>query len=168
MCHFGRRDVLIGLGAVALPAVTCAPLLAAPAGKERFFIAEAERMRKEAIAAGDQPFGAVIVKAGRIIGYGPSRVVVDRNPDAHAERVAIWDAQRRLARKDLAGAVMYSTSRPCGACEAVAALANLDRMRYGPAAADAGKPQARQLRSRQPRRPARTHMRLSTPSLRMA
>jgi adenylosuccinate lyase len=63
---------------------------------ERHFIAEAARMKREAEASGDQPFGAVVVKDGSIIGYGPSRVIVDRNPDAHAERVALWDAQRRL------------------------------------------------------------------------
>jgi tRNA(Arg) A34 adenosine deaminase TadA len=54
-------------------------------------------MKREAEASGDQPFGAVVVKYGSIIGYGPSRVIVDRNPDAHAERVTLWDAQKRLA-----------------------------------------------------------------------
>jgi tRNA(Arg) A34 adenosine deaminase TadA len=138
-----RRNVLVSLGAVALPVASSGPPLAASTEQVRRFIAEAERMRREAIASSDQPFGAVVVRDGRIVGYGPSRVVVDRNLDAHAERIAIWDAQTRLGTKDLAGATMYSTSRPCGACEAAAALANLDRMYYGPDATDAGKPQRR-------------------------
>lgn len=100
-------------------------------------------MQREAVAAGDQPFGAVIVRAGAIVGYGPSRVVVDRNADAHAERVALWDAQRRLQTKDLAGAVMYSTARPCAACEQALAVANVERMYVGADANDAGKPRRR-------------------------
>jgi tRNA(Arg) A34 adenosine deaminase TadA len=134
--------MLIGLGAAALPASLT--LTASASGEPaRHFVAEAERMRREAVAAGDQPFGAVVVRGEKIVGYGPSRVVVDRNLDAHAERVAIWDAQKRLGTKNLKDTVIYSTSRPCSACETAAALANLDRMYYGPNGADAGKPQRR-------------------------
>ena len=50
------------------------------------------------------------------------------------------DAQRSLARDDLSDCVMYSTSRPCGTCERVAAQAKLSRMYYGADAADAGAP----------------------------
>jgi tRNA(Arg) A34 adenosine deaminase TadA len=110
--------------------------------RERQFIAEAARMKREAVADGDQPFGAVLVKAGAIIGYGPSRVIVDRNPDAHAERVALWDAQKRLGTTDMAGTVMYSTSRPCALCERALAAANVDRMYFGPDGADGGKPRS--------------------------
>lgn len=112
-------------------------------GPHAFFVAEAERMKRQAVDAGDQPYGAVVVRGGAIVGFGPSRVVAERNPDAHAERVALRDAQARLGTTDLAGAVLYSTSRPCPACEAAAAAANLDRMLVGPDAADAGKPRPR-------------------------
>src|SRR4030095_17123615 len=98
---------------------------------EQFFIAEAIRMKNQAVASGDQPFGAVVVKAGVIIGYGPSRVIVDRNPNAHAERVALWDAQKRLGINNMTGAVIYSTSRPCGACQDALALAHVERMCFG-------------------------------------
>jgi tRNA(Arg) A34 adenosine deaminase TadA len=97
-------------------------------------------MKREAVDGGDQPFGAVVVKDGLIVGYGPSRVVLDRNPDAHAERVALWDAQKRLGRKDMSGAVIYSTSRPCTACQEALARANIVRMYVGPEGADAGRP----------------------------
>ncbi len=63
------------------------------------FAAEAARQRDAAIAAGDQPYGAIVVLDGRIIGKGPSRVVIDGNPDAHAERVALWDAQRQMGAR---------------------------------------------------------------------
>jgi len=97
-------------------------------------------MKREATLRGDQPFGAVVVMGGAIVGYGPSRVVVDRNPDAHAERVALWDAQRRLGTKTLSGAVLYSTSRPCATCQKALALANFGWMFVGADAADAGPP----------------------------
>jgi tRNA(Arg) A34 adenosine deaminase TadA len=97
-------------------------------------------MRDEAVAAGDQPYGAVVVMDGRIVGYGPSRVVSDRNPDAHAERVALWAAQAALGRKDLTGAVIYSTSIPCAACQRALAAAGVARMFHGHDATNAGAP----------------------------
>ena len=108
--------------------------------KKQLFVAEAARMRREAIASGDQPFGAVVVMGDTIVGYGPSRVMIDRNPNAHAERVALWDAQRRLGTRDLTGAVIYSTSRPCSTCERALAHSNIEWMFVGPEATDAGKP----------------------------
>ncbi len=108
--------------------------------KTQLFVAEAARMKREAIASGDQSFGAVVVMGDTIVGYGPSRVVTGRNPDAHAERVALWDAQHRLGTRDLSGAVIYSTSRPCPICEKALADGNIERMFFGPDATDAGKP----------------------------
>lgn len=109
----------------------------------RHFVAEAERMRGEAVAAGDQSFGAVVVKADAIAGWGPSRVVTSRNANAHAERVAISDARERLGAAGVRGAVMNSTSRPCSLCQAAAAEAGNARMYWGPDARDAGAPRLR-------------------------
>ncbi|RYF29113.1 MAG: nucleoside deaminase, partial [Comamonadaceae bacterium] len=89
---------------------------------------------------GDQPYGAVVVLDQALVGQGPSRVVKNNNPDAHAEREAIRDAQRKLGRQRLPGAVLYSTSRPCGLCEAAAAQAGIARMYFGPSLMDAGVP----------------------------
>jgi tRNA(adenine34) deaminase len=100
----------------------------------------AVEMKRLAQSWGDQPYGAVLVMDGVLVGHGPSRVVKNRNPDAHAEREAILDAQQRLGRQTLSGAVLYSTSRPCGLCEAAAAQAGIKRMYFGPALTDAGIP----------------------------
>lgn len=82
---------------------------------------------------------------GVLVGRGPSRVVKNQNPDAHAEREAIRDAQFQLQRQQLTGAVLYSTSRPCSICEAAAAQAGVTRMYFGPSLTDAGTPgQAKQ------------------------
>jgi len=97
-------------------------------------------MRRLAESWGDQSYGAVLVMNGAIVGEGPSRVVQRNDPTAHAEREAIRDAQRRLGRTNLAGSVLYSTSRPCGRCEAAAAEAQVARMIYGSSLNDAGPP----------------------------
>ncbi|MGL4813103.1 MAG: deaminase [Beijerinckiaceae bacterium] len=108
----------------------------------RRFAGEAARMRAQAIAAGDQPYGAVLVRDGMIAGYGPSRVVMDSNIDAHAERVALWAAQKALGRTRLDGAVIYSTAPPCMICQPALAAAGVARMRVGPDAQDIGAPRS--------------------------
>ena len=104
------------------------------------FVAEAARQRDSALAAGDQPYGAVVVLNGRIIGTGRSRVISDSNPDAHAERVALWDAQRQIGREDLSGAVIFATSPPCSTCQRALAKARISGMRVGPEGREYGAP----------------------------
>ena len=133
MCGCTRRMMLAALAAA------CVPLRASAAGR-REFIAAAFAMKDKAVAAGDQPYGAVVVRGDAIVGWGPSRVRELGEWVGHAEREAMRDAQRRLARDDLADCVMYSTSRPCGACERAAAQARLARMYHGADAVDAGAP----------------------------
>ena len=105
----------------------------------RWYEAAAE-MKRLAQSWGDQPYGAVLVLDGTLVGQGPSRVVKNRNPDAHAEREAIRDAQYKLGSQRLPGAVLYSTSQPCSLCEAAAAQAGVSRMYFGPSLTDAGTP----------------------------
>ncbi len=100
-------------------------------------------MKRRALSWGDQPYGAVLVLDGRIVGDGPSRVLLNRDGNAHAEREAIKHAQQRLGRIALPGSVLVSTSRPCGACERAAAAAQVARMFFGPDLTDAGPPQER-------------------------
>lgn len=108
----------------------------------RSFMARAFEMRRQAEAAGDQPYGAVVVKDRAILAESPSRVVTARNPDAHAEREAIRLAQARLGTRLLAGCVLVSSSRPCGLCEKAAHDAGVARMIYGENLTDGGPPRA--------------------------
>jgi tRNA(Arg) A34 adenosine deaminase TadA len=101
---------------------------------------EAERMRSLAESWGDQSYGAVIVRDGSVIGLGPSRVVKDRDTNAHAERVAIRDAIKAHGAAAVSGAILYSTSRPCALCERAAAASGIARMYFGANTDDAGKP----------------------------
>jgi tRNA(Arg) A34 adenosine deaminase TadA len=109
------------------------------AGREGF-MERAFEMRRRAIERGDQPYGAVIVKGGRIVGEGVSAVVTDNDPTAHAELQGIRDAARRLGTRDLTSCDMYGTSRACPMCEAGAYWARIARMYYGTSIADAGAP----------------------------
>ena len=129
--------------AVALAACAVLPSARAQAVRRepehRWYEAAAE-MKRLAQSWGDQPYGAVLVLDGALVGQGPSRVVQNQNPDAHAEREAIRDARQKLGRQWLTGAVLYSTSRPCGLCEAAAAQAGVTRMYFGSSLTDAGVP----------------------------
>ena len=60
------------------------------------FMERAFDMKHLATDSGDQAYGSVIVRAGRIVGQAPSRVVVNQDPTAHAEMESIRDAARRL------------------------------------------------------------------------
>ncbi len=112
-------------------AALATPARAADVADEERWYRAALAMKALAESWGDQPYGAVLVLNGRLVGEGPSRVVQRQDPDAHAEREAIRDAQRRLGRANLAGAVLYSTSRPCAACEGVAVAAGIRRLVHG-------------------------------------
>jgi tRNA(Arg) A34 adenosine deaminase TadA len=107
------------------------------------FMERAFAMRRLAIERGDQPYGAVVVQAGRIVGEGVSAVVTANDPTAHAEMQAIRDAARRLGTRDLSRCEMYGTSRACTMCEAAAHWAGIARMLHGEAVTDAGAPQLR-------------------------
>jgi tRNA(Arg) A34 adenosine deaminase TadA len=136
MTPLDRRALVAALSCVALGRPARA-LAATP--DQRRFIAAAFAMKRDAERAGDQAYGAVVVRGETIVGWGPSRVIVNRDSSAHAEREAIRDARKRLG-DDLSGCEMYSTSRPCAACEAAAAEANIARMYFGADASDAGRP----------------------------
>lgn len=142
------RRALLSAGVVA-GALAVAPRSRAEAGaaivqparpSRAAFMARAVEMRDRAVGGGDQPYGAVIVKDGRIVGQAPSRVVTAKDPTAHAEMEAIRDAARRLGTRDLSGCEIYASTRPCPMCEAAAYWAGIARIAHGPDAADAGPP----------------------------
>jgi tRNA(Arg) A34 adenosine deaminase TadA len=138
--------VLAGLGAVLAsrpaPAVPGGPgEIAQPAPPTPdAFMWRAFELRRRAIERGDEPYGAVIVRRGRIVGEGVSAVVTTPDPTAHAEMEAIRDAARRLGMCDLSGCEMYGTSRTCPMCQAGAYWAGLSRLWHGESIVDGGAP----------------------------
>jgi tRNA(adenine34) deaminase len=134
-----RRGILAPLVLAACPR---SGIAAAPAPATHW-MAAAQAMKAQALSWHDQPYGAVLVKGDRIIGFGPSRVVKNRDPDAHAEREAIRHAVAAVGAQAVRGSVLYSTSRPCRACESAAFRAGVARMFFGAEVKDAGEPQDR-------------------------
>ena len=85
------------------------------------------------------PFGAVIVKDGRIIAEGANRVTSSHDPTAHAEIVAIRNACAALHDFSLAGCEIYTSCEPCPMCLAAIYWARLDRIHFGNGRADAAR-----------------------------
>ena len=136
-----RRSALVALiGTTAAAPATAGELVQPERPGPEAFAARAFTLRDQAVEDGDQPYGAVVVLDGRIIGEAASRVVVNRDPTAHAEMEAIRDALRRRGIGDLTGAILYSSSRPCPMCEAAASYAGIARMVHGRSRTDAGAP----------------------------
>ncbi len=72
------------------------------------------------------PFGAVLVKDGEVIASAHNRVVIDRDPTAHAEIVAIRHACAHAHSYDLSGTTLFATCEPCPMCLGAIYWARID------------------------------------------
>ena len=81
------------------------------------FMTEAIRLAVENVRSGNGgPFGAVIVKDGKIISRGVNRVTSFNDPTAHAEVMAIREACKHLNSFQLDGCDIYASCEPCPMC----------------------------------------------------
>lgn len=95
------------------------------------FMDEAVRMSKENVANGTGgPFGAVIVKDGKIIAKGSNKVTIKNDPTAHAEVETIREACKALNTFNLSGCEIYTSCEPCPMCLAAIYWARLDKIFY--------------------------------------
>ncbi len=83
------------------------------------------------------PFGAVIVKNGKIVGSGWNQVLKTNDPTAHAEIVAIRDACAKLNNYWLENCYIYANCEPCPMCLAAIYWARLNKLFYGATRKDA-------------------------------
>jgi len=83
------------------------------------------------------PFGAVVVKDGRIVGEGANEVLATNDPSAHAEVVAIRAACRKLKSFQLTGCEIYSSCEPCPMCMGLIYWSRPECVYYGNTASDA-------------------------------
>jgi len=98
---------------------------------------QAIRQAQAGIAAGQSPFGAVIVRNELLVGAGHNEVWMRGDPTAHAEVVAIQRATRDLASIDLSGCVIYTTCEPCPMCATAIHWARFDAAICGATIGDA-------------------------------
>ncbi len=119
--HASRAD-----GRAASPAPS--PIVQPPAPSKAAFLERARALRDAAVAAGDQPYGAVVVRNDLIVGQGRSEVVSSTDPTAHSEVMAVRDAARRLGTRSLSDCDMYSSATPCPMCQGALYWAGVRRV----------------------------------------
>lgn len=96
-----------------------------------------ELSRNNMHAGAGGPFGAVIVKDGKIIGEGWNKVTSSNDPTAHAEVVAIRNACENMKNFSLEGAEVYTSCEPCPMCLAAIYWARIEKIYFGNTRKDA-------------------------------
>jgi len=102
---------------------------------ERAIALSKEGMEKNA----GGPFGAVIVKNGKIIGEGFNMVTSTNDPTAHAEMSAIRKATKKIKDFSLKGCEIYTSCEPCPMCLSAIYWARIDKVYYANSKRDAAK-----------------------------
>ena len=104
------------------------------------FLRRAIALATENVLSGQGgPFGAVVVRQGRIVGEGANSVTGTYDPTAHGEVCAIRAACRTLGTFTLAGCELYTSCEPCPMCLAASYWSRLDAIYYGCSASDAAR-----------------------------
>ncbi len=100
------------------------------------FMQTAIRKARQGIAAGQSPYGAAIVRNGRVVACRHNVVAAEGDPTAHAEVTCIRAACRRLGRRDLSDCEIYSTCEPCAMCAGACYAAGISTVYFGAHIAD--------------------------------
>jgi tRNA(adenine34) deaminase len=102
------------------------------------FMAEALRQAQRAYAAGEVPVGAVIVRQGRVIARAFNQVELLKDATAHAEMLALTQAQAAVGDWRLTDCTLFVTKEPCPMCSGAVVHARLERVVFGAADPKAG------------------------------
>jgi tRNA(Arg) A34 adenosine deaminase TadA len=97
---------------------------------DTLLLQQAIELAVENASGGQLPFGALVVRDGRILGTGVNSTLRDHDPTAHAEVAAIRNACRDLRTLALSGAMLVSSCEPCALCHAAAVSAGILRVVY--------------------------------------
>ena len=98
---------------------------------DHYFMGEALRQAGRAGAAGEVPVGAVIVRAGRIIARAYNQVELLKDATAHAEMLAVTQAEEAAGDWRLTDCTLYVTKEPCPMCAGAMVHVRLARVVYG-------------------------------------
>lgn len=102
------------------------------------FLGEALRQAHRAYAAGEVPVGAVVVRAGRVIARAFNQVELLKDATAHAEMLALTQAQSAVGDWRLTDCTLYATKEPCPMCAGAIVHTRLARVVFGACDAKAG------------------------------
>lgn len=94
---------------------------------------------QNAVSGAGGPFGAVIVRDGKIVGEGVNTVTATHDPTAHGEVNAIRAAAKALGTFTLTGCELYTSCEPCPMCLAASYWARIEAIYYGACAEDAAR-----------------------------
>jgi tRNA(adenine34) deaminase len=86
-----------------------------------------------AVAAGEVPIGAVVVRDGEVVARAYNRTLTDADPTAHAEMLVLRAAATAVGNERLSDCDLYVTLEPCTMCAAAISLARIRRLYYGAA-----------------------------------
>ena len=98
---------------------------------DEFFMREALRMARKAFAAAEVPIGAVIVREGTVIARAWNQVELLKDATAHAEMLAITQAEAAAGDWRLTDCDLYVTKEPCPMCAGALVHARLRRVIFG-------------------------------------
>src|ERR1043165_4911232 len=105
---------------------------------DHYFMGEALRQATRAYEAEETPIGAVVVREGRIIARAFNQVELLKDATAHAEMLALTQAEQSLGDWRLTGCTLYATKEPCPMCAGAIVHVRLARVVYGASDAKAG------------------------------
>lgn len=88
---------------------------------------------KQAAERGEVPVGAVVTRNGEILSVAGNRTLIDRDPTAHAEILALREAAHKIGSERLIGCDLHVTLEPCAMCAGAISLARIRRLYYGAA-----------------------------------
>jgi guanine deaminase len=94
------------------------------------FLQEAIHLAVANISEGGRPFGAVVVKYGRVISRGVNEINLSNDPTAHAEMLAVRAASQVLQSPLLEGCTVYASGHPCPMCLAAMRMAGVSEVWY--------------------------------------
>ena len=104
------------------------------------FMRRAIALSAEAAARpGCQPFGAVVVRDGQVVGEGFNRAGEKLDPTSHGETEAMRDACARLGTLDLSGCTVFTSCEPCALCVAAMQIAGVEAVVFAAALSDSGR-----------------------------
>ncbi len=121
--------------------LTLVTLLMIEPPNDQHFMREALRQAQKAREAGEVPVGAVVVLAGKIIGRAHNQVELLKDATAHAEMLALTQAEAAVGDWRLTECDLYVTKEPCAMCAGALVHTRIRRVIFGckdPAAGAAG------------------------------
>ena len=98
---------------------------------DHYFMGEALRQARRAYEAEEVPVGAVVVRAGRIIARAFNQVELLKDATAHAEMLALTQAEEAVGDWRLTDCTLYVTKEPCPMCAGAMVHVRLARVVYG-------------------------------------